>query len=1495
MSHRYNKDSPLLNNDYYKFMIENFKDYPKAFSTVEHGWASTYFDTYNQIEDLNKNFNKKIVKDKPNKFYSPDCKPFKFVFGTEAYWVKDRYSQDASNCHMVLLAKNDNGRKKLNRAIYESYASGYYYKNRMDLDILLSLPGDDVFVTTACLAFWQAYTKFNDSPFGGDNSLPEIDYSEIDEIVLKLNDHFTDFYLEVQANITDKQKRINEHILELHYKYGIPIIAGTDTHVIHEAQLEDRDDLLRSNHISYPEEEGWFMDLPTLKVFIERFQRQGVLNDEEIYEAINNTNRILYFEDIILDRSLKVPVAKKYQHLTLEERNEIFENILREEWKRQVGDINNEKFSQYIEEIKHDIAEVEGCHMADYFIDNYEIMNLGISKYGGILTPSGRGSGVSMFLNKLFGFTKVDKVNSPVLMYSERFLTKERVLDSKTPPDIDHNVSAREPFIQAQKDIVGEEGTFDLIALGTLKYKSAFKMYARAYNLDPQLANEVTKGITKYEKAMQYAEDDERDLIDIYDYVDKEKYGILIEGCQQYKGIVDNLKSHPCFTKNELVMTENGYKKISEIKVGDSVLTHDHSFKPVIKLMENESSDIYNLKIFGSPEIEVTGNHPFLVSQRKAKRDVHYSGSDRRELQPKLWKPVSQLEKGDLIGVAINDKSELPMCPNVNSEDNNFWWVIGRYLGDGWRSHTVRKSGKECGKQEKDVIICCNKKTNETEDIISHLDWCEYRVSEERTVNKIYIKKKDLYEWLEDFGDYADGKKVPSKVLNLPEEQLKYFLEGYFSADGSTSKKGEQIFSTVSKELALGVIACINKAYKRPCGLLVQRGYRTETIEGRTVKCKPQYIGRFHYEDRKQDSAFYKDGYLWYPYRNKEKLNKTDNVYNLEVEENHSYTVNNLVVHNCGTICYSGDAIEDIGVIMVKSESTNRECFVAVIESGTIDSFGYLKQDYLIVDSIGLTYEIYDEIGMEPMSVNQLLEAIEGDEETWKIYSNGHTMCINQCEQPKSTQKIMKYQPKNIAELTQWIAGIRPSFKSMYKVFENREPFDYGVKAFDSLIQDEYCPSSFILYQEQLMKVLAFAGFEIGETYTIIKAISKKKQYIIDGSKKEFIPNFAQAILDTNETNDVEEAHRLAEKVWKIVEDSAAYGFNSAHAYCMAIDSVTLAWLKAHYPLQFYKVCLQRYTNKGNKDKVTLLKKEMLEMGIPLNPIRFGDDNRTFSVDHEHKAINQTMASVKNMQEVAPKFLYELRKNKYPNIHFIFKDLLSGVLNKKSIDILIKLNYFKEYGEINRILIELEAYKKVSAVIQRFETCKQLNKSECEKYGFELSEIAKYSGNETPKMFRELDNEGLSMYVKKQYKSLMKLFRDEYTYVPATTLDRISYQVELMGYSDIVDETIDYDTYVLVDMEINGWGTPFFTLYRPYDGETIYRKVDRTWFADYPLVKDSKTSDIGKILKCAFKMKNKRMPMYDKDNQPVLDGRGRQRWGNTGEVEEILNVYKIEN
>ena len=1040
LSNRYMKDSPLLPIDYWNELKARYGDKPCIYTTIEHGWAGNYFKQYDDLEKFNKKNGTNI----------------RWIYGAEAYWVKDRHESDRSNCHIVLLARTDKGRKAINKILSIANKDGYYARPRIDLELIDQLPYDDVMITTACVAFWNKY-------------------DDIANIVRHIAESFPHFYLEVQAHNTPEQKELNRRIIQISEELLVPIIAGCDSHVITESQMLDRDELLKSGNIHYEDEDGWYMDYPTYDVLFERFKQQGVLTDGQIKAAINNTNVLFEFEDIKLDRSLKVPVIKELRNKTQEERNHIFEQILKDEWFLQKSDINKDKLQQYYQEIKHDIGEIEACNMADYFILSYMVMKRGQEKYGGILTPSGRGSAVSMYLNKLLRLTKVDKVNSPVLMYSERFLTKERVLDSHTPPDIDNNVSDRQPFIQAQRDLVGELGTYDLLALGTLKFKAAWKMYARAYNVEPDTANEVSKQIDRYETAKKHAEDGE--TVDIHKYIEP-KYQELVDGCKKYLGIYDTAKGHPC-----------------------------------------------------------------------------------------------------------------------------------------------------------------------------------------------------------------------------------------------------------------------------------------------------------------------------------------------------------------GCLCYEGDIESDIGISLCKSEATGKEVLVANIESGTIDAFGYLKQDYLIVDSIGLTYDIYKEAGIEPFTVNQLLEKIAHDDATWQIYADGYTQCVNQCEQPRSTQKVMRYKPKNIAELTQFIAAIRPSFQSMYQTFEQRQHFDYGIKALDDLLQDEYCSSSFILYQESLMKVLGFAGFPMSETYTIIKAISKKKDYIIKDAKPKFIKNFAQAILDTGETDDDSKAHELADKVWTIIENSAAYGFNSAHAYCMAIDSVTIAYLKAHYPLEFYKCVLQRFTDKGEKDKVTLIKQEMLKRGYKLKDIQFGDDNRAFNIDRVNNCIVQTMASIKDMPKSAPEALYELGKTGIKNRAALYQVLMDDPrINKKAIEILFHLGYFDKFAQPNRLIAEYEIY-------QKYISSKVLTKSSFDDIIIDV--IRPCCGKETEKQFREIDNKALITALIKQA-----------NIKSATIVDRIKWQLEYLGYCTVNDPNSDPNDWLVLDVKTTGYGTVYCTLYNLcYGAERTYRANKKFW-TNHQLSK-------GDVVRAVLQEKNK--------------------------------------
>lgn len=578
--------------------------------------------------------------------------------------------------------------------------------------------------------------------------------------------------------------------------------------------------------------------------------------------------------------------------------------------------------------------------------------------------------------------------------------------------------------------------------------------------------------------------------------------------------------------------------------------------------------------------------------------------------------------------------------------------------------------------------------------------------------------------------------------------------------------------------------------------------------------------------------------------------------------------VDNVKAHPCATLCFDGDIEEEVGITLAYSETTKKKTLVAVIESETIDSFGFLKQDYLIVDSIGLMYDIYEEIGLEPMSVNELIETTSNDSKTWDIYANGYTMCVNQCEQEKSTQKVMRYKPQNISELTQFVAAIRPSFQSMYKTFENREKFEYGIKVFDDLIQDEYCQSSFILYQENLMCVLGFTGFEMRETYEIIKAISKKKVNVITSAKESFAVNFAQAILNTGETNDLNQANEMALKVWHIIEDSAAYGFNSAHAMCMAIDSLTLAYLKAYYPMEFYKVTLQRYTDKGDKNKVSKIKKEMINRKLKLKDISFGADNRAFGIDNENNCITQTMSSIKSIQQVAPEILYELGKNDYDDFIELYQAIKSYKINKQglnssTIDKLIDLNYFHEFGSIDYLHSAVD-------VCDEFLASKQLTRSKLSPY--ELECLEECYNRSTEKQFREIDN-----------KKFINNLLSNTEFDDVTKIQLIKNQVRILGYTDIVDETVDDSYYCVEEVKFNSWGTPFVQLYHISTGESEKVKVDKKWYNEF-------SCEQGDVLNCVFTIKEKsRKQLIEKEVNGVLTSV--EEWCKIGEYEMILTMY----
>ena len=502
-------------------------------SSCEHGWQGRYIECH----DLAKQYG------------------LKFLFAAEAYWVWDRHEEDRSNCHIWIGAKNENGREWINEVLSQANEDGFYYQPRLDEELLDLLPAGDVWITTACVAGWKYLGE---------------EEERLKALWKKLYDkHGDNFMFEVQYHPSERQKELNRYILNLRKEIPAPIIMGCDSHYIEANGAELRSDFLLSKEErkAYDDEEEWFMDYPDGDTAVQRFREQGVLTEAEITEAIDQTNCFLEVEEYecdIFDDSLKL--FSLHPDWTQEQKNAEYLRLVDEGWQNYKAEVAPELLLKYEKEIKSETDTVVECHMADYFIDNYHVIRRG-KELGGHLTNTGRGSAVSFFTNKLLGFTEVDRIAAKVKMYPERFMTATRILETHSLPDIDFNVAEQDIFAEGQAQICGRDHAVQMLAYGTQKASAAWKMFAKSQNIDFATANEVSAQIKRYENKLHTVDEEEKDSIDIMDYIDKRFHNVYLRSTE-YQGIITSWSPAPCAF---LLYQGSIRRKIGLVKIKDRI------------------------------------------------------------------------------------------------------------------------------------------------------------------------------------------------------------------------------------------------------------------------------------------------------------------------------------------------------------------------------------------------------------------------------------------------------------------------------------------------------------------------------------------------------------------------------------------------------------------------------------------------------------------------------------------------------------------------------------------------------------------------------------------------------------------------------------------------------------------------------------------------------------------------------------------------------------
>lgn len=399
------------------------------------------------------------------------------------------------NYHTILIAKNYDGILEINNLVSLSNRDDhFYYKPRITFEEFLGI-SNNVIKISACLA----------SPL---NKM-----SVRHPMYEKLLKHYD--YLEVQAHNFGEQISYNCHLAEMSKKYGIPLIAGTDTHSIDAYKAECRSIMQLAKHIEFADEDSFDLTYKTYDELVEMFRIQGALPEQVFLEAIENTNRMAdSVEPFELDISFKYP--KLYGNAA--EDKAVFEDTIRKNFQSKIdeGAITPEQIQNFKDAIKEECRVFDKIDMSGFMLFMSELVTW--CKSNGIPIGFNRGS---------CGGSRVAYVTNTTDLNPEtwhtvfsRFCNEDR----KEIGDIDIDVSPsdRDKVYEYIINRFGQEKTAFILAIGTIKSKGCIDEICRA--LGVKWNKEHQRDERGFRKALELLKDNSVTL----------RFGNHPDGCELY-------------------------------------------------------------------------------------------------------------------------------------------------------------------------------------------------------------------------------------------------------------------------------------------------------------------------------------------------------------------------------------------------------------------------------------------------------------------------------------------------------------------------------------------------------------------------------------------------------------------------------------------------------------------------------------------------------------------------------------------------------------------------------------------------------------------------------------------------------------------------------------------------------------------------------------------------------------------------------------------------
>lgn len=865
-----------------------------------------------------------------------------------------------------------------------------------------------------------------------------------------------------------------------------------------------------------------------------------------------------------------------------------------------------------------------------------------------------------------------------------------------------------------------------MISYGTFQKSAAWKLYAKAKGIPFEIANAVSDQLKKYEMAVKHAEEDEKDNIDVQDFIEPQ-YVDIFNDSKEYMGLITSWSIAPC---SYLLYAGNIRREIGLVKIKDHVCClMDGAWAEKKHFLKNDMLKVSVVELIYK-SYHAAGMEP---------PDVN----DLLKMAPPEDDCWQMYAKGCVKGLNQVEKTGTSArvgkyAPKNISEMCAFVAAIRPGFRSMFSTFESRKPFNYGVKQFDDLI--------QTEEMPnSFLLYQEHIMT---ALNYAGIPMSECYTAIKNI-----AKKRVEKVLAYKDK----FITGFTTAivkDGKTESEAKMLAEK------LWQIIEDSAQYSFNC-----------CLTGDTKIMRSSQGGKDNFS--------------------------IGEMYHIKTDATYAKSTGHKDL--MGKYRYKGYGY---ALSLCEDGRIHQNKIVDIRPAG-------VRMTYRITTSDGQTVDCTD---------NHKFPAPDGEKRCDELHIGDDLYRIGIYEKDKT-----KYAFTNgIFESNIPVKG-----QKGFQANPSGDTVVYNQYRKECIAKDKPCTDCELPYSHDVRFEVHHIDFDRTHNepsnYAWLCCNCHKKRHYAAGRKKRYdkgIPSDLTTIISIEplceqETYDVE----MTAPNHNFVLDNGLIVSNS-HSYCVSLDSLYSAWIKAHYPLAFYQTLLQIAESKGEKDRIVEVKHEAEDyFNISFPTFKFGQDNRSIRADMENNSISNSLTSIKNMPKTMPELLWQIAQTKPMTMIDVLLQCKKLHASMAAVEMLAKIGYFDCFGNIPEVMRIMDLFeffgegmaKSVSKqkelapelleILKRYSTDKKANGEEASSYTITNQDIlakkayiAKlkkaYKTAPTDELQAEINQETENMdELLLQYESVM--LREMESYILSKGIQDLDYankiqnQIEILGYVDL--------------------------------------------------------------------------------------------------------------